>query len=541
MLSLSLVTLIGSPFFVFAGTSNTPEADFFQVNGLVYSLVHDAATNTLYVGGNFTKVFQYSGSASLISQSDGSRNLASLKVNGSVKKIISDGVGGYCLAGEFTKIGSDSITNLAHINSDNTLDTDFTPNPDGPIYDILLDGSNLYVAGYFSNISGVSQGQLALIDADDGSVNLSFNPVFSNSVLQIEKSGTNLYVVGNFTTIGLAPFMGIAKMTASTGVPDPTFNPNPTGLKGEAVMPRAITLYNDSVYISGQFFNIGGQSRVGLAKVDPDTGLADAAFSANCLDSKGNPANISSMEPSGSFIYLAGFFLTVGGQTRNGGAKIGMIDGAVDAAFDPNLQGGNVNTVTIDGSDVYFGGNFTTVGGDSFDKMVKVSSVNGAADETFLPKPSDEVQTILLAGDELYVGGSFSNIGGGGYNRDAIFAIDLTNNQILNFKPRPSFGTTIRSMLLVDGALYVAGNFTGIGGQTITNLAKLDPITGDADPALSFTFTKDVYALAIDGSYLYAAGPFSSSAGTGIIKINTTDNTADLTFTPNISGGILML
>ncbi len=537
MLGLSLVALIGLPSFVSAGTSNTPDVDFFQVDGIVYSLAHDAATNTLYVGGNFTKVFKYSGSASLISKSAGVRNSASLKVNGSVKKIISDGAGGYYLAGEFTKVGSDSITNLAHINANNTLDTSFTPNPDGVVYDILLDGANLYVAGYFSNISGVAQGQLALINASTGAADLTFNPVFSNAVTQVEKSGANLYIVGNFTTIGGAAFVGIAKLAAATGVPDPTFDPNPTGSKGEKVAPTAITLYNSSVYISGSFLNIGGQSRVGLAKVDPDTGAADVAFTANCLDSKGTPAVITSIEPSGSSLYLGGFFATVGGQTRNGGAKISMTDGAVDATFDPNLSNGTVNTVVVDGSDVYFGGAFLNAGGGSFSKMVKVSSTNGVVVESFSPQPSGEVRTILPAGDQLYVGGDFANIGGGSYSRNAIFALNLNTNQILSFDSSPSAWASVYSLLFANGSLYVAGNFADIGGQTITNLAKLNPTTGAADPTLSFTFTKDVSSLVRDGNYLYASGPFTGSAGTKVVKINLTDNTADLSFAPTITGG----
>ena len=75
-------------------------------NGRVSSLVRDG--NTIYIGGYFTGLGPNVPKGSSISTTTGLPNLNYVKPNDYVNTVVSDGAGGWYIAGEFTQVGADA-------------------------------------------------------------------------------------------------------------------------------------------------------------------------------------------------------------------------------------------------------------------------------------------------------------------------------------------------------------------------------------------------------------------------------------------------
>jgi hypothetical protein len=76
----------------------------------------------------------------------------------------------------------------------------------------------------------------------------------------------------------------------------------------------------------------------------------------------------------------------------------------------------------------------------------------------------------------------------------------------------PNFGGIVNDISIAGTNVYVAGNFTTIGGQTRNRIAALSTVTGLAT-AWNPSATAQVNALALDGNTVYAGGTFTTIGG----------------------------
>lgn len=128
-------------------------------NGEVRAIAEMPATNSIIVGGDFTQVGPCTGSGVPINQSTGaihsSWDFSSMNINGTVSAAISDGAGGWYIAGDFTKVGTTDRKSVARIYEDGTLDLSFVANfsggliSSGSVSALSLDSGNLYIGGSF--------------------------------------------------------------------------------------------------------------------------------------------------------------------------------------------------------------------------------------------------------------------------------------------------------------------------------------------------------------------------------------------------------
>ena len=79
------------------------------------------------------------------------------------------------VGGSFATVNSAAKTRLARLNTDGTLDTGFSPDPNNTVDSLALKNDQLYVLGYFTQIAGISQSNLARLN-QDGSCDTSFLP-----------------------------------------------------------------------------------------------------------------------------------------------------------------------------------------------------------------------------------------------------------------------------------------------------------------------------------------------------------------------------
>jgi len=229
-------------------------------------------------------------------------------------------------------------------------------------------------------------------------------------------------------------------------------------------------------------------------------------------------------------LYVGGEFTRVGPQT-GGASPVDLATGALVPGFP--VTNGAVYAVEPDGEGGWFvGGDFTTVGGVSRNRIARVRA-DFTVDPTFDPNAESRVQGLLLVGETLYVHGLFfDDIGGA--NRKYLAALDTVTGSATAWNPdlnsRPS------AMAVLDGVLYVGGNFTTVDGEPRGRLAAFDLATGDLtswDPGAS----GEVLAVAAADGVIYAGGRFPEVGGSAQPYLAGLDPTSgDLTpWSPEVS------
>src|SRR5262249_9561188 len=166
------------------------QADAWVTNGSVDAIA--LSDNKLYLTGSFTSVGPFTGGFVAIDQSTGNYDTHFPQVNGSINVIAPDGVGGWFIGGQFSAVGGVSISDLAHINADMTVDPNWNPSvvSDPQYYGsevieaLAVSGTTVYVGGHFISIGGQLRNRLAALDAATGRPT-PWNPDANGGVLSL--------------------------------------------------------------------------------------------------------------------------------------------------------------------------------------------------------------------------------------------------------------------------------------------------------------------------------------------------------------------
>lgn len=216
--------------------------------------------------------------------------------------------------------------------------------------------------------------------------------------------------------------------------------------------------------------------------------------------------------PSLGKVYIAGSFTYLGRQTGAG------------VILDPNTRlrpaelvdlqqiAGTVTAAIPDGARGYYiGGGFTQVGDVSRKCLAHILS-DGSLDSAFdaqIVGTAVQINAIVKSGAYLYIGGQFTSVGG--QPRSGIAKIDAATGQIVS--SWNTNGISYVSAIAVSGtSVFVGGSFSKVGDQARKNLAEVDSETGSVlawnpDP------NNSVNSLAVDGNSLYIGGAFTSIGG----------------------------
>lgn len=390
----------------------------------------------------------------------------------------------------------------------------------------------------------VGQGAAFLLGGDGtlrkvgltGSGSVSVVPIAGGAVQQIATAGDKLYLSGSFTAIGPEgapqPRPGLAEIEQGSGAL--------TGWTPPAAAPsngRALTVAGDVVYAStGRNAGVG---RCGVQAFDRTTGQL-TSWRATIGHASDCGLNLTSLAVSGGRVWAGGGFRQVDVRNRTGWAAV---DVARDEILDwaPSTGEGTQPaatdiTVSSDGTRVYLASSgMTTLNGVARNGAAAVRGAGsiGAREDAddaadvlpWDPAPDGPVTALALSpdGQTAYLGGTFRNVGSA--SRDRIAAVDATSGALRSGAawtvPTANSGV-VDLEVAGDGAIFVAGNFTSIGGQARRRIAKLGP-DGTTDPgwnaALYSTPTNgriDDLALGTAGDgtpVVYAAGAFDGSIG----------------------------
>ncbi|WP_157592035.1 PQQ-binding-like beta-propeller repeat protein [Solirubrobacter soli] len=331
----------------------------------------------------------------------------------------------------------------------------WNPRPDGEVSSLVATDDGVLAGGLFSGLDSETRTNGAAIDLDTGAL-LAFAPDLTDNwdLGPIDAMATHhdrLFAAGDFVEIGGRHRHGLAELDATTGRARRwNAHVSPTG------RPRALAVHGRRLFVGGDFRRIGGRPRRGLAALDVRTGSAtrwhaDTNGAVNTLAIKANT------------LYVAGNFTRVGGQRRRHLAAIDLRTGRV-TAWHPNPDG-RVRAIALTVRTVYLGGDFRHVGGKSRAHLAAVDASSGKV-ESWRAGADAPVHALAVLDGTIYVGGAFRTIAGAA--RHHIAALDAESGAPTPWDPGAD--GVVTALLTMPAGLVAAGSFTSLGGTGQTGL-----------------------------------------------------------------------
>ncbi len=362
-----------------------------------------------------------------------------------------------------------------------------------------------------SEASAIPVGPLAIWQA--------FSGWGAGEVRVMTSVGTTLYVAGGFSFLG--PFTGSGVIVNRvTGASAP-----PTGVKITGEVLAAVADGSGGWFVGGEFYGFDSVRYLLHIKSDGSLDTWDPA-----LDGK-----VRAIVRSGSTLYVGGEFRNVGAVTRNRAAAISTTTGLA-SSWHPNVDN-TVNALSINGSTVYLGGYFAYVNGIARNCIAAVTTSGTLS--TWNPNANHIVNALAIGSGVVYAGGKFTSIGG--QSRKIVAAIDATTGTATAWNPDSTSSAPEVMALAIDGStLYATGYFDNIGGAARSNLAAIDVSTGSAT-AWNPTITSTGKALALTsddvliGGYFSKTGALDRNNAAAVAKADGTVRSWDPSFSSNVN------
>lgn len=462
--------------------------------------------NILYVGGRFTNVSKHIGSfAALREDTPVVINQASWpKVNGTVNTAVADGSGGWYIAGSFTLIDNAERLGLAHIDVNGTL-TNWAPKVNGTVYALAKHGAKLYFGGKFTQVNGVSRSNLGAVNLQSGTLT-SWQPAASDTVFALTGDAASIYIGGAFTSVNSQSKSRLAKIDTLNGAAT-TWSASVNG--------TVFTLGQSQggIYAGGSFTLAGAITR--------NNGAAFTKANGILLTWNPNANNvIRCMAITDTAIFVGGDFYQIGGGFQRMIACLDPVSGLRNTSFsDYNFNYGiyvnEIHALSLNGRKLYAGGVFSFTDGIAGTVRNRVLAIDldnntvlnwGILESSIM---NNNVKFIGHANNKIFLGGDFGSVPAA--PRNGIAAIDLTTNQLLDFKlPITSFGA-VNAITFHNGLMYIGGNFTlNDNGQIRQGLAAFNPATGALAAWKPRIASGEVYTMSVHNNSMIVGGTFTS-------------------------------
>ncbi len=464
-----------------------------------------------------------------------------------------------CL-GEFTKFGSKDVKNIAILNSDGSLNTNFNFNNtlNGQIYDAVFAKNNIFLVGSFTLLNGKPQGRILKLKLD-GSVDEQFNLAsnntgFNNTVntIAVDNSfnGDFLLVGGVFTQYGSKLCNKLIRISQDGEAIDDGFS-NALDKSYSIVNHIAVHSPGD-ITIIADVLTIIQLDKTG--KIDPNFNFKGKII--------GGMTPTKVLKYNFNEILILGNFSIEDNITKKNHYGIALIDRYGNLKPDFNSPFTKSKYITTSYKDVIVKDNYIYVAGmlllkeSNLETNLIRCNLSGEIDTTFNypsvingPYPpfiEYNVNSILnVNNEELIIAGYFST-----YQNNPTLNIAKINNNgdfISNFKPfdssiNLSFNDNINDIHIQrDKKVIVAGTFTSYFNKFHNGIIRINE-NGDVDNTFysGLGVQEGMVSCVTTDSLgkIYLAGNFKKYNNTncgGFIKLNQ-DGSVDSSF--NIPIGI---
>lgn len=379
-----------------------------------------------------------------------------------------------------------------------------------------------YVGGSFTR-AGITTGYGLPLNAKSMDVIPDFDAVNGEVHAVVADGQGGWYIGGKFTRVGNLTRNYLAHVLSS-GTVNPNWDAKIERTAGtlpyantpiESVTALAIT--HTTLYFSGSFAKVNGETRQGLAAVDHTSRLLPWA-----------PERISNfvyaMAADSHAVYVGGSFTQVGTTPRKNFASLDVISGALlQWTLDVS---GTVNALTLTPDRLFIGGSFNTINEQTRTSIAAIDLDNMTLSEwnpqmSVDPMVPLSINTLALGPEELYVGGSFNRVDGQARNNAAAFT--LTGSATLTVW-NPQVSGIIHTLAVTDSYLFLGGKFNRIGALPCNHFAAVDTITASSVKGCSLNPESPVYAVSSSGNHVYAGGAFLFLGGRTRARLAAMDN-----------------
>jgi len=345
---------------------------------------------------------------------------------------------------------------------------------------VFVNGTDVYVGGNFTNAAGLPEADyIAKWNGASWSAlgsNGAGNGSLNSSPSGILVDGSNVYLAGSFTNVnnGGTPLAAADYVAKWDGTNWSALGSNGSGDGSLNNSAWALAMIGSDLYVGGFFTNVnnGGTVLTAADYVAKWDGTNWSALGSNGIGNGSINGTVYALKANGTDLYVGGGFSDVndGGSALNTAddiAKWNTLTSTWSALGDNGAGNGAINNnlfaIAIHGTDVYVGGDFTNAGGVAeADYVAKWNGTtwsalgsNGAGNGSL----NGRVSALTIWNSDLYVGGQFTNVNNNGstlHQADFIAAFGIntppTNISLSSaaVAENQSAGTTVGALTTTD-------------------------------------------------------------------------------------------
>jgi hypothetical protein len=412
---------------------------------------------------------------------------------------------------------------------------------DSTVNTVAIHGTKMYVGGAFSGF-GAHSGTFGSVSLTDGQVSLlPKKPVVDGLIYTIESDGSGgFFIGGSFNYVN-----GISRANLAHILSDGSLNLNFLfDVTGGNV--RAIKKVGNTLVVGGYFSNINGTARRRMGSIDLITNTL-TSFDPNVDASIYGSDHIATMlyDAPNNTLYVGGRFVSISGVGKNLIAAYDTTNFTIRAGFSAESNN-SVTALALDSNTntLYIGGIFTATNWGlgtqaTRNRLAAVNATTGVL-TAWDPNASSSITSLAIGGGNLFVAGNFTTFNGGADARNYLASFDLTSGLLNSWNPNSS---TIPQSLAVNGStLYVGSSSTHTyGGTSRPGLAAFDIPSGNLSTTWFPNVATTTYALYVEGSRLFyghsnssALANYTTRSRLAAIDLTTGQLTS---WNPNITGG----
>ncbi len=403
--------------------------------------------------------------------------------------------------------------------------------PEGEVYDILVDGPEVYVGGLFLEAGDVEVNYIARWD---GARWQALGTGMDGSVYALALHDGDLYAGGGFTTAGGVTANRIARWDGSRwhdldgGVSEQVYEYDPR--------VTALAAIGSDLYVGGSFRKAGTVPARNIARWDGTSwhevggGVDGSPY--------GRPPFVAGLVAKGTDLYVSGQFFTAGGTHIN---HIARWDGSGWHALGPGFDfGGRGGPLVLAGGDVYAAYWFRdALGGSAWG----VQRWDGTRWNVLGSGTNGSVAALAASDGGLLVGGGFSRAGEVGARNLARWDGSAWKVWAPSAEPAAGLDAMVWDVVARGSDVFAGGWFQAAGEKAASLVARWDgrgwhALGSGISGEVEFHPDPHVIALAVAGDDLYVGGDFTTAGGLTVNGVARWDGDAWHALGAGVSGGV---